>query len=124
MQARRNPSEQVEHRGEGQCAVVEVRVEEPVEEHREDGAASADGAAAVEEGGEAGLAQAAEGGEGAMQISQDHQEGFEGADHDYEVRRYMALERSAQRHQSCTSSTRTVSEGLIDCQMLVSHYPP
>ncbi len=87
MQARRNPSEQVEHRGEGQCAVVEVGVEELVEEHREDGAASAHGAAAAEEGPEVDLAQAAEGEEGVMQISQDRQEGFEDADHDYKARR-------------------------------------
>jgi len=104
--------------------VVEVGAEAPVEEHQEDGAASADGAAAVEEEGEVVLPQAVEEEEGAMQISQDRQEGFEGAGHDYEVRRYMALDRSARRYQSCASSTRTTLEGLVDCQILVSHYPP
>ncbi len=124
MQARRNPSEQVEHRGEGQCAVVEVAAEALVEEHQEDGVALADGGAAAEEGGAVALPQAVEGEEGAMQISQDRQEGFEGAGHDYEVRRYMALDRSARRYQSFISSTRTTLEGLVDCQTLVSHYPP
>jgi len=59
-----------------------VGVEAPVEEHQEDGAASADGAAAVEEGDGVVLAQAVEEGEEATRILQDHQEGFEGADHD------------------------------------------
>jgi hypothetical protein len=81
--------------------VVEVGAEAPVEEHQEDGAASADGAAAVEEEGEVVLPQAVEEEEGAMQISQDRQEGFEGAGHDYEVRRYVALHDPARRYQSC-----------------------